>query len=159
VQYVLTSVQRPLPKRSRGLRLVFRSRTTLIYRLATASPYFSAAGCRTSSGSDDSATAVCPRSTTLVRRETWSPGWSAEVDGHSVPVRRGDGAFQAVAIPAGSHHVTFSFTPPGMGWAGLGLLAGCALTLTPMMRRVRSLGPGGALVRGSRPSDQPPGRA
>jgi hypothetical protein len=49
-----------------------------------------------------------------------------------------DGLFQAVTVPAGSHHNTFSFVPPGMNWALLGLLAGIALMLVPTARSASS---------------------
>lgn len=77
------------------------------------------------SGDRDSAWIVCRRRTTLVRRETWFPGWSAEIDGRPTAIHSADGLFQAVTVPAGSHHSTFSFAPSGMNWALLGLLAGC----------------------------------
>jgi uncharacterized membrane protein YfhO len=77
---------------------------------------------------------VCPRSTTLIRRETWYAGWSARLDGHATASRRADGLFQTVTVPAGSHQITFSYAPPGMNWALLGLLAGCALMLSPTVR-------------------------
>jgi hypothetical protein len=135
VRYVLTPAGQPLPRRPRGLQLVFRSPSTWIYRLAGASPYFGAAGCLTTSTARDSARAVCPQPSTLVRRETWLGGWSAQIDGRPTTIRRVDGLFQAVTVPAGSHLVRFSFTPPGMGWALPGLLAGCALMFVPTVRR------------------------
>lgn len=136
VLYVLTPAGHPLPESSGALRRVFRSPTAWIYRLAGALPYFAATGCRTSSGGRDSAWVLCGRPTTLVRRETWFMGWSAQLDGHPAAIHRTGGLFQAVTVPAGSHRVTFSFVPPGMGWAGLGLLAGCALMLAPTLRRL-----------------------
>ncbi len=135
VRYVLTPAGQPLPQRPTGLRRVFVSPSTWIYRLAGTLPYFGAAGCVTTSGARDSARVVCVRPSTLVRRETWLAGWSAQVDGHPTAIRRVDGLFQAVTVPAGSHRVTFSFTPPGMGWALTGLLCGCALLLVPTVRR------------------------
>jgi hypothetical protein len=135
VRYVLTPAGQRLPESPPGLRLVFRSPSTWIYRLARASPYFDAAGCLTTSAARDTARVVCARPSTLVRRETWLAGWSAQVDTHPVAIRRVDGLFQAVTVPAGSHRVTFSFTPPGMGWALLGLLGGCVLMLIPTVRR------------------------
>jgi uncharacterized membrane protein YfhO len=81
---------------------------------------------------------VCPRRTTLVRRETWFPGWSAEIDGCPTAIRSADGLFQPVTVPAGSAHRTFSVVPPGMIWALLGFLAGVALMLVPMARGASS---------------------
>jgi hypothetical protein len=45
------------------------------------------------SGDRDSAWIVCPRRTTLVRRETWFPGWRAEIDGRPTAIQSADGLF------------------------------------------------------------------
>jgi uncharacterized membrane protein YfhO len=92
-----------------------------------------------SSGDRGSAWIVCSRRTTLVRRETWFPGRRAEIDGRPTAIQRAGGLFQAVAVPAGSHHRTFSFVAPGTNWALLGLLAGFALILVPTARSASSL--------------------
>ena len=41
-------------------------------------------------------------------------GWTATVDGHSVPITRAGGAFGGVAVPAGRHRITLSYRPPGL---------------------------------------------
>lgn len=90
------------------------------------------------SGDRDGAWIVRRRRTTLVRRETWSPGWSAEIDGRPTAIHGADGLFQAVTVSAGSHHITVGFVPPGMNWALLGLLAGVALMLVSTARSASS---------------------
>ena len=144
VRYVLTPAARVLPVKPATLRLVFRSPSTKIYELAHVSPYFGAPGCRVTSSNLETAWLTCRRPTTLIRRETWFAGWSARLDGRPTAVRRIDGLYQAVSVPAGSHHVTFSFAPPGMGWAWLGLLGGCALMCTPGVSRRLARGRSGA---------------
>jgi hypothetical protein len=134
VRYVLTHPGYGLPSEGGALRLVFRSPTTWIYRLSRAAPFMSASGCQVSAVRIDSARVSCSRPATLVRRETWFAGWSARIDGRARPIRRVDGLFQAVHLPAGSTRVTFHFTPPGMRWALLGLLAGLLLMATPTAR-------------------------
>jgi hypothetical protein len=89
------------------------------------------------SGDRDTTWIVCPRHNTLVRREPWFRGWSAEIDGRPTAILRADGLFQAVTVPAGSDHSTFSFVPPGMNWAPLGLPAG-VLRLVPRVRGASS---------------------
>ncbi|MGZ4195511.1 MAG: hypothetical protein ACXVFQ_03770 [Solirubrobacteraceae bacterium] len=139
VRYVLAPAWESLPQRPKTLRLVFRSPSTRIYRLAGAAPYYQAPGCQVISTSSDSVSVTCPRPTTLVRRETWFDGWTARVNGKPARIRRIDGLFQGVTVPAGTHRLTFSFLPPGMSWAAIGLLAGCALlclpTVSGMLRR------------------------
>jgi hypothetical protein len=131
VRYVLAPAWESLPQRPKTLRLVFRSPSTLIYRLAGAAPYYQAPGCQVISTSSDSVSVTCPRPTTLVRRETWFDGWTARLNGRPAHIRRIDGLFQGVTVPAGTHRLTFSFLPPGMSWAAIGLLAGCALLCLP----------------------------
>jgi hypothetical protein len=48
--------------------------TSRIYQLDGSARYFGAAGCQVTSGDRDSAWIVCPRRTTLVRREAWFRG-------------------------------------------------------------------------------------
>lgn len=112
VAYVLTLPGWQLP-RPVGFTLVFKSPTTWIYRLSGSQPYFTADGCGVHTASRADVRLVCPRATTLIRRETSMPGWSARVDGHTAPVRTVDGIFQGVAVGAGKHRITFAFTPPG----------------------------------------------
>ena len=133
VRYVLTPAGQSLPQSPSTLRLVFRSPSTRIYQLAGASPYFAAPGCQVTSSDRQSAVVTCSQPATLTRRETWLAGWSALVDGQPAPIHRVDGLFQAIAVPPGRHRITFSFAPPGMGWAGIGLLLGCALMLVPTL--------------------------
>jgi Bacterial membrane protein YfhO len=144
VAYVLTPAGESLPQGASTFRLVFRSPSTWIYRLAGANRYFSTTtpGCDVRSDGRKSVELSCPGPTRLVRRETDLPGWSAEVDGDSVEVSRAAGLFQAVDVGAGSHRVEFSYRPPGIGWGFLGFAMGCCLLLIPVARarwrRIRS---------------------
>jgi hypothetical protein len=47
----------------------------------------------------------------LVLHDSYYPGWIAEVDGKSVPIRRTDMLFRGIEVPAGNHHITFRFLP------------------------------------------------
>ena len=73
------------------------------------------------------------------------PGWTAQINGNTAPVRTVDGLFQGVAVPAGEHRVTFSFTPPhetlgqiafviGLAW----MIAGAVGVKPPTAWRNRS---------------------
>jgi hypothetical protein len=132
VAYVLAPAGMTLP-----LKLVFRSQTTRIYRLTGAQPYFSASGCRVAAASRSQATLSCARPAVLVRRETQLPGWSASTDGRAVAIGRFDGLFQEVAVPAGSHRVRFSYSPPGTGWGWLAFVLGLAWLAWPGLLRRR----------------------
>ena len=47
------------------------------------------------------------------------PGWSVTVDGKSVKTTELLGSFTGVPVPAGTHRISMSFTPPGL-YAGIG---------------------------------------
>ena len=47
----------------------------------------------------------------LLVHDLYYPGWVAEVDGKQTPIVRADLLFRAVRVPAGTHRVTFNFTP------------------------------------------------
>jgi hypothetical protein len=49
----------------------------------------------------------------LLLTDTFDPGWSATLDGQSVPIRPAYVAFRAVALKSGQHTVVFSYQPAG----------------------------------------------
>lgn len=53
----------------------------------------------------------------LILHDLYHPAWTARVDTQPVPILRANGLFRAVALPAGEHHVTFSFEP--LSWSEL----------------------------------------
>ncbi len=50
----------------------------------------------------------------LVLSEVVYPGWRVSVDGERVPIVRADYLLRGVCVPAGTHHVTFSFLPASL---------------------------------------------
>ena len=58
----------------------------------------------------------------LLVRNAWDEGWSATLDGRSVPVLRADGFLQAIALPPGRHDVRLTYREPAIG-IGLALSA------------------------------------
>jgi hypothetical protein len=93
------------------------------------------------------------RPSLLVVGESWFPGWTVHVDGRSVSALKADGAFVGVALPAGSHHVTLSYDPPPIAFAGRAIsgatLALAVAMLLPWSQRRRRRG------RGTRPVSEP----
>jgi len=129
VAYVLTPAAHP-PAPSRSFTLAFRSPTTRIYRLAGTKPYFTAdAACAVRATTRESVRLSCVRPARLVRRETYMRGWSARVDGDPAHVQRVGGVFQAVDVPAGTHRVTFTYSPPYIWWGVVAFAVGCAWLL------------------------------
>ncbi len=63
----------------------------------------------------------------LVVTDAFAPGWVATVDGRDVPVWRANYLFRGVALPAGSHEVTFTYRAPG--YRGGMIAAFCALVV------------------------------
>ena len=129
VTYVLAPAGQSLP--APAFTLVLRTPTTWIYHLAGAAPYLGAPGCAVVAETRTSARTTCRKPTRLVRRETDYPGWSARIDGRATPIRRVDGLFQAITIPAGSHVVTFAYAPRQIEWAYAAFAAGILSLLVP----------------------------
>lgn len=124
VSYVVSAPGQSLPRR---FRLVLRAPTAWIYRLTGAATYFSTgSGCQVAAPARDRVRLVCRRPEVLIRRELAFPGWSARIDGRSTSIRTVDRTFQGIAVPAGTHAVTFDYSPPYMIWGLVGLLLGVA---------------------------------
>jgi hypothetical protein len=131
VAYVLTPAGEPLPQSRTTFSLVFRSPSTRIYSLAGSIPYFTASSpaCTIRTKARDDVQLSCPTPALLVRRETDLRGWRADIDGHAARLKRIDGLFQGVKVPAGTHRITFDYSPPYIGWGFAALAAGCAWLL------------------------------
>lgn len=60
-----------------------------------------------------------PTAAWLVVRESWSPDWTATLDGAPAVQARADALFRAVRVPAGEHVVAWRYAP---GWWAPGLV-------------------------------------
>ncbi len=58
-------------------------------------------------------TVFAERPSLFVTSYAWMEGWHATVDGQPVPVARTNALVLGVPVPAGSHRVRLTFTPPG----------------------------------------------
>jgi hypothetical protein len=71
----------------------------------------------------------------LVIQDAYAPGWTARLDGSSVPLLRANGAFRAIALPPGRHEIECRYLPASLTW-GVGLSFCLALaTLAVIARR------------------------
>jgi hypothetical protein len=68
------------------------------------------------------------RSGCLLLADTYYPGWMAEVDGEPAQIRRANGAFRAVEVPAGAHRVTFRYRPVSLR-IGAGISGGALVIM------------------------------
>jgi len=62
----------------------------------------------------------------LVVPDSWSPGWSATVNGRKAPILRANYAKRAIPVPAGRAQVKMRYRPPG-------LIPGAAITFITLL--------------------------
>ena len=60
----------------------------------------------------------------LVVTTTWFPRWQATIDGSPTPIRRVNGSFLGIRVPAGEHRIEFVYWPEDHAW--LAVLSGIA---------------------------------
>jgi hypothetical protein len=79
----------------------------------------------------------------LVLLDSYDEGWTATVDGRSVPVRRANTSFRAVPVPDGDSTVEFHYSTPGLklgaALSGLSLVIVAVLVASPALERRRRL--------------------
>jgi hypothetical protein len=57
--------------------------------------------------------AEAPEDGFLLLADTFYPGWTAQVDGHSTPIYRANLSVRGIQLPKGRHEVRFTFDAPG----------------------------------------------
>jgi hypothetical protein len=79
------------------------------------------------------------RATRVVVLQSFSPGWTARLDGTGVAIQPADVLFQSVRVPAGRHTLVLRYDAPGLSLGflitGCGLLALILLWFTPEIYR------------------------
>jgi uncharacterized membrane protein YfhO len=73
--------------------------------------------------------ASCGAPSYLVLAQAWFPGWKARIDGGEVELLRANGAFCAVALPAGECEVSLDYEPGSFrvgAWISLAALLAIA---------------------------------
>jgi hypothetical protein len=80
-----------------------------------------------------------PRDAILVLSDPFYPGWVARVDGSPTTILRADYLFRAVAVPAGTHTVTFTFEPTPVAFGGMLTLLGSLAVLAVVGQRVAEM--------------------
>ena len=85
----------------------------------------------------------------LVVADTWMPGWTARLDGRTVPIPRGDRAWRVVPLrKAGQHEVVLSYRPPGLISGGVISVTAIGTWLVLVFRKQRTVVPKESWRRG-----------
>jgi hypothetical protein len=148
VKYVLVASGAPDPVGSPKLALAYHDHVVDVYALPHPRQFYSTADGACSFGvMTFSQVAVhCAAPATVTRNELEMPGWSAQLHGHSIPIRSDGDGLESVTVPAGDSTLTFSFQPPHTGVAaalavlGLLLCAGSGWASSAVMSKLRPLG-------------------
>ena len=116
----------PVPGRGlqvqlRGLsteKIVYSDSVMDIYELPNPSPYFEAVSgsCKVEAHSRTDAAVDCAEPSTLLRRELFYPGWTAQVNGIPATISEYNDIFQTIALPRGRSLVSFRYAPPHVIW-------------------------------------------
>ena len=107
------------------------------------------------------------RPAVMVLVDAWDPGWRAWIDGRPTQVLRANGAFRAVALPAGRHVIEMRYRPwpvlAGLSLSAVGLVAlvvGAGVLvrrrLTPASSTSSAGSPRASASGGGSPSASPP---
>jgi len=111
-------------------KLVYHDALLEVWRLDTTHPLVSAPACTIVQTTQDSYVTRCAQPAFLTRRQLYFPGWSATVNGTSVPVE--DRALmQAILLPKGRSVVAFTFLPPGIPLAAVAALVALLSLFVP----------------------------
>lgn len=145
VKYLLIPTKAPLLKGlvALGVVEVFHDSLAAIYEMPNPRPFYStvSSSCTITSTSDNEASLHCRKATTLVRTELSMPGWSAVVNGKSVPITTVRHVYQEVTVPAGRATVSFSFFPPHEREALVGALVGALFLIGSLINERRRFVP------------------
>jgi hypothetical protein len=141
VKYVVLPGDEQLPASGTRLRQVFRDAYSRIVELPHPAPLFSAVGgdCSVHVTGEYSASVDCSKPSSIVYRELYMPGWSAQSGGRGLKVERHGPLFQSVELPAGRSDIAFSFAPPHSTLAIVAFFLGlaCLVVAADRSRRRR----------------------
>ncbi|HEU5224408.1 MAG TPA: hypothetical protein VFV29_01270 [Actinomycetota bacterium] len=96
----------------------------------------------------------------LLVRNAWDEGWSATLDGRSVPVLRTDGFLQGIALAPGRHDIRLTYREPaigtGLAFSGIAWLGfAVALVFVIVRGRLRARGAAGGSMGPPAPDPAP----
>lgn len=86
-----------------------------------------------------SAVVDAARPALFVVSQSWSPGWTASVDGRAAPVVRADALVLGVPVPAGRHRLRLEYHTPGLQAGGVvSASTAFGFLLVPALLRLRA---------------------
>jgi hypothetical protein len=104
-----------------------------IFELPDPKPYFEGLSgqCAVEAKGRTRATVNCEAPGTLLRRELFSPGWTATVNGREALLAEHRELVQAIEVPAGKSDIRYDYSPPHIAWAWLAAFLALLALLVP----------------------------
>jgi hypothetical protein len=119
---------------SKDVKRVYEDGVMSIFELPDPKPYFETAStgaCAVQAIDRTRVSVDCPGPASLTRRELFSAGWTATVNGREAPIAEHRDLFQSLELPAGKSDVRYRYAPPHVEWAWLAAFIGLLALVVP----------------------------
>jgi hypothetical protein len=105
-----------------SLKLVYSDSRFQVYELPSPKPYFQVinGNCNLSSSNKTILSTDCAEPSTVLIRELYASGWTADINGKTIEVSKSGSLFQQINVPKGKSNITLNYTPMYIDYAYAG---------------------------------------